>query len=176
MAQQTNKFTGSSKADEDIETIRIPSIGSLLYRGTAAAKDQRFVNGFFDVLKNPQTDKTYYYFNKRWGLTQTGGIRPPAGNGTARGCYSWNGNLYSVYGTSIYSGTTDLGVTLTSSTGLCGFAEVRPGAGTVYYRVQLEIIANRRKYLYPARNRKSHQKTHFCKGQENRRGADDFKS
>ena len=131
MAEE-KKFTGSSKADDDIQTIRIPSIGSLLFRGTAASKDQRFVNGFFDVLKNPETQKTYYYFNKRWGLTQTGGIRPPAGNGTARGCYSWNGKLYSCYGTSLYSGTTDLGVTLTSSTGLCGFAETRSGAGTRY--------------------------------------------
>ena len=139
------EFKGSSKTDDDIKTIRIPIIGSLLFRGTAAAKDQRFVNGFFDVLTNPVTNATSYYFNKRWGLTQTGGIQPPAAAATARGCYSWNGNLYSVYGTKIYSGTTDLGVTLTSSTGLCGFAETRSGAGTRYLGindgVKLFIIA-----------------------------------
>ena len=131
MAEDT--FQGTTGTDDsDIKTIRIPAIGSLLYRGTAASKDQRFVNGFFDVFKNSLTEKLSFYFNKRWGLTQTSGRQPTGGAATARGCYSWNGILYSVYGTKIYSNSTDLGVTLTSSTGLCGFAETRSGAGTRY--------------------------------------------
>ena len=51
MAEDT--FQGTTGTDDaDIKTIRIQAIGSLLYRGTAASKDQRFVNGFFDVFKN----------------------------------------------------------------------------------------------------------------------------
>ncbi len=127
------KFTGpSSKQSEDIQTARIPVIGDMFFRGTSASKDQRFVNGFFEVSKNAETQKTHYFFCKRPGLTQTGGIRPPAGNATGRGCYSWNDKLYSVCGTKIYSGTTDLGVTLKTSTGICGFAETRLGITTQY--------------------------------------------
>jgi len=126
------QYKGASAKGEDIEIARIPFIGDQLFRATSASKDQRFVNGYFDIRKNPETQKTHYFFTKRPGLTQTGGTRPAAGNAAGRGCYSWNGKLYSVCGTKIYSGTTDLGVTLKTSTGLCGFAETRKGITTQY--------------------------------------------
>jgi len=131
--RKKKQYTGASKGgDDDIQIARIPFIGDQLQRSSSAAKDQRFVNGFFDVRKNKETQKSHYFFVKRPGTTQTGGTRPPAGNATGRGCYSWNGKLYSVFGTKIYSGTTDLGVTLKTTTGLCGFAETRAGIGTQY--------------------------------------------
>lgn len=125
-------YVGASQArgSQDIETVRISIIGNLLFRGTSASKDQRFVNGYFDVLKNSVTNKTHYYFCKRPGLAQN--IRPPAGAAVGRGLYSWNGKGYSVFANKIYSGTTDLGVTLTTTTGKVGFAAVRPGATTTY--------------------------------------------
>jgi hypothetical protein len=49
--------------------------------------------------------------------------------------YSWNGKIYSVAGTKIYSNSTDLGVTLSTSTGICQFAESRPSAATQYLSI-----------------------------------------
>lgn len=134
LGSSKKQFTGSSsqKQQDEIQVARIPIIGNMLFRGTSASKDQRFVNGIFEVSKNSETQKTHYFFAKRPGLTQTGGAQPPAGSAVGRGVYSWNSKRYSVFGNKIYSGTTDLGVTLTTTTGMCGFASVRPGAGTTY--------------------------------------------
>lgn len=46
--------------------------------------------------------------------------------------YVWRGDRYTVVNNKIYKNTTDLGVTLTASSGACGFAETRPGAATQY--------------------------------------------
>lgn len=118
---------------EDIETVRIPILGSPGNRSITASKDQRFVNGYFWEIKNPITGKAAYHFVKRPGLSQN--VQPAAASGTGRGMYSWKSNLYSVVGTKIYKGTTDLGVTLRTSSGICGFAAVRPGATTQYLAV-----------------------------------------
>ena len=73
-----------------------------------------------------------YYCIKRPGTARD--IQPSAAAGTGRGTYFWpkTSKKYSVVGTKIYSGTTDLGVTLTTSTGRVGFAETRPYAATNY--------------------------------------------
>ena len=115
---------------EDIITVRIPILGSPGNRATSSSKDQRFVNGYFSQLKNPLTGKTAFFFLKRPGFSQN--IRPPAANAVGRGLYSWKSSIYSVFGTQIYKGTTNLGVTMSTSTGICGFAETRPGAATEY--------------------------------------------
>lgn len=114
----------------DIQTVRIPIIGDMLFRNATASKDQRWVNGYFDVFKNPATNREHYYFTKRAGTSQN--IRPSGTSGTGRGVYYWKGAIYSVIGTKIYKNSTDLGVTLTTSTGRCGFQETRPGATTQY--------------------------------------------
>lgn len=113
---------------QDIQSIRIPILGESLARGTSSSKDQRFINVYFDVLVNPITNKSTYFCTKRPGMSQN--IRPPAANGTARGSYSWRGSIYSCYGTQLYKGTTNLGVTLTTSTGQVSIAETRPSATT----------------------------------------------
>lgn len=115
---------------EEIQTVRLPLLGDMTLRGTSASKDQRFVNGYFDVFKNPVTGKEHYYFIKRAGLSQN--IRPPAGNAIGRGVYYWKGNVYSVFGNKIYSGLTDLGASMTTATGRVSFQETRPGATTEY--------------------------------------------
>lgn len=137
MARPSNgkSYSGASRSYDELKVVRVPAIGALKFRGTSASKDQRYVNGFFDVLTDPETQKKQYFFTKRPGYTQTGGSQPPAGAGVARGCISWNNKLYSVYGTKIYSGTTDLGVTLTTSTGMCGFEFTRPGIVTQYLAI-----------------------------------------
>lgn len=129
---------------DDIQTVRIPILGESLARGTTASKDQRFVNGYFDVLKNSVTGKNTYFFTKRPGAARLS--QPPGASGTARGMYVWNGNIYSCYGTQLYKGTTNLGVTLTTSTGRVYFEATRPSSGNspvlaVSDTVSLYVIA-----------------------------------
>ena len=114
----------------DVETVRIPLLGSPGNRSVSTAKDQRFVNGYFWEIKNPITGKAVYHFVKRPGLAQSS--RPPAANAVGRGIYSWEGSLYSVFGNKMYKDGVDLGTTMDTTTGLCGFAETRPGASTQY--------------------------------------------
>lgn len=113
--------------DHELQTIRIPWMGNPTNRDTVTSKDQRYLNVYFDILKSAEGAKSYYLC-KRPGYATLN--RPPAGNAAARGIYSWNGKLYSVFANKIYSGTTDLGVTLTTSTGQCFFAEAHPAAVT----------------------------------------------
>lgn len=116
--------------DTEIKTIRIPVLGSPTNRDTIASKDQRFVNAYFDVIQNPVTNTPKYFFVKRPGLSRN--IQPSGGAGVGRGLYVWRGDIYTVIGTQLYKNTTNLGVTLTTSTGQCGITETRPGAGTQY--------------------------------------------
>ena len=115
---------------EDIESVRIPILGSPLNRGTTATKDQRFVNGMFVAVQNPVTGKQTYFFTKRPGTSRR--IQPSGGAGTGRAIYSWKGSIYTVIGTKIYKDSTDLGVTLTTSTGNVGITETSYAAGTQY--------------------------------------------
>lgn len=112
---------------EGIQTVRIPFLGNPTNRDTVTTKDQRFLNVYFDILEGAEGAKAFFLV-KRPGYSQLN--QPPAGAAVGRGVYSWNGNLYSVFGTKIYKGTTDLGVTLTTSSGLCGITEVHPAATT----------------------------------------------
>ena len=106
-------------------TIDIPLAGQPLQRGTGTT-DQRCVNVFFETIKNPITQGTSLYCVKRPGLSNFS--QPPLGAATGRGLYYWGGSnkLYSVFANKIYSGTTDLGVTLAASTGKVWFTENEP--------------------------------------------------
>lgn len=123
-------MASASRQIEDIETARIPILGSPGNRGTDQSKDQRFVNGYFWEIKNPITGKAITFFVKRPGLVAN--IQPSGGAAAGRGVYGWKGSLYSVFGTKLYKDTADLGVTIRTTTGLCTFAETRPGATTQY--------------------------------------------
>jgi hypothetical protein len=107
----------------------IPFIGSPGQRGTGTT-DQRYVNVLFEVDKNPSP--TQYPVNcvKRPGLSNS--TQPPAGAAAGRGLYAWSGSgkIYSVFANKIYSGVTDLGVTLAGSTGRCWFLERHVDTGT----------------------------------------------
>lgn len=121
---------GASRQFEDIETIRIPILGSPGNRGTDETKDQRFVNGYFWEVKNPVTGKATYFFVKRPGLALRS--QPTGGAAVGRGIYRWKGAIYTIAGTKILKNSTDLGVTMRTSTGLVSFAETRPGATNQY--------------------------------------------
>jgi hypothetical protein len=115
------------------QVVRIPFLDEPNARSTTTSKDVRFINGFFEPIKNVIKGKLDYYFIKRPGLSQN--VRPTGGAATGRGVFVWNGNIYSVFGTQLYKGSTNLGVTMSTSTGLCKFAESRPGASTPYLTV-----------------------------------------
>lgn len=126
---------------DDITTVRIPFIGNPTNRDTVTSKDQRFINAYFDVVKRVDGDKTYFLV-KRPGYSL---FSTPTTASAGRGVYSWRGDLYTVYGTKIFKNTSDLGVTLGTSTGICGITETRPGAATQYLGindgVKLYLIA-----------------------------------
>lgn len=118
-------------------TARIPFMGNPHARSNDGTKDQRFINCFFEPIVDPlQTTALSrsldYYTVKRPGTSQN--INPADGAGTGRGFYYWplTNTLYSIVGTQIYAGSTNLGVTLTTTTGKCGITETRPGATTPY--------------------------------------------
>ena len=125
MALTNNKVGRPTK--DSLQTVRIPFIGNPTNRDTVTSKDQRFVNCYFDVLESAEGSKSFYLV-KRPGISELN--RPPAADAVGRGIKSWKSNVYSVFGTKIYKGATDLGVTLGTSTGLCGIEVVHPNAGT----------------------------------------------
>lgn len=123
----TTKGKVGRPTQNSIQTVRIPFLGNPTNRDTVTSKDQRFINCYFDILESTEGVKSYYLV-KRPGYSVLN--QPPAGAAVGRGLKSWKGNLYSVFGTKIYKGTTDLGVTLTTSSGFCGIEEVHPNATT----------------------------------------------
>src|SRR6266853_6439292 len=118
------------------QTIRVPFLDVTDLRPGQEAlitKDQVFLNGFFEPVRNP-LGKADYYFIKRPGTSSYLTVGP---TGPGRGCYAWKqtGKLYSVNNNKILSGSTDLGVTLTTTTNFVNFEETRPGATTQYLGV-----------------------------------------
>ena len=107
--------------------VRVPFVGTPLGRSTGTT-DQRYINVIFDTVINPITTAKRTFVIKRPGLANS--TQPPAGVATGRGIYAWDGRIYSVFADKIYSGTTDLGVTLAGSTGKCWFDETPQTFGT----------------------------------------------
>jgi len=107
----------------------IPFIGKPGQRGTGTG-DSRYVNVLFEVDADPAPGAYPVACLKRPGLANS--TQPPAGAATGRGVYAWSGsgNVYSVFADKIFSGTTDLGVTLAASTGRVWFAERHVDTGT----------------------------------------------
>jgi hypothetical protein len=94
------------------------------------------VNLFVEKLDNALTGGHYMAAIKRPGLTQF--TQPSGGAAVGRGFYTWfsNNKTYSVFGNSIYSGTTNIynGLMVTS-TGLCSFVETSAIAANKYLAV-----------------------------------------
>ena len=86
----------------DIKIGRIPIYGVGLARGSTATLDQRFLNGYFDVLKMPNNQNPRYFFTKRPGLAAYVDHSVTA---TGRAITSWKGHLYTVKTTRFWNGT-----------------------------------------------------------------------
>lgn len=115
---------------EDIQTVRFPFAAESLARLSDELKDQKFLNGYFDILSNSATGKKNFFFAKRAGLSQN--IRPAGTNAVGRGFINWKNNIYSCFGNQLYKNGTNLGVTLTTSSGKASFESLRPGAVSPY--------------------------------------------
>lgn len=107
----------------------IPFVAPPGQRGTGTG-DSRFVNVLFEPQTSPLSKQYSLYVAKRPGLANS--TQPPGGAATGRGLYGWGetGKIYSVFANKVYSGTTDLGVTLAASTGRVWWAEKHVDTGT----------------------------------------------
>lgn len=115
------------------KTVRLNFYGAYNSRDNST-KDQRFINCFLETVKDKDGGKELFYCKKRPGATRL--IQPTGASSSApRGVYFWNGHIYSVYGSSIYSDTTLLSSAMTTSSGIVAFEETRPGAVTQYLAI-----------------------------------------
>lgn len=107
----------------------IPFVGSPQQRSTGTT-DQRYVNVLFERIPNDVLREHVVYCLKRPGLSNS--TQPSGGAATGRGMYAWGatGKIYSVFNNKVYSGVTDLGVTLAASTGRVWWVEIPVSTGT----------------------------------------------
>lgn len=110
----TTKKSGETNA---LKPYRVPLVGTMQNRDGTANKDQRFINCFAESRKNDITETKKIYLYQRPGLVARTTV---SASTIGRGCKSWNGKIYSVFGNKLFSDTTEI-QTLTTSTGLCSF-------------------------------------------------------
>ena len=117
--------------DADVEIKEFPFGGMILNRASGL-KDQRYINVIFEKVENPAAGTSRAYVIKRPGLLNYS--QPSGGSATGRGIYHWpgTGKIYSVFNNKIWSDTTDLGVTLTGSSGRVWFDESPQTFGAGY--------------------------------------------
>lgn len=128
--QPTSSRSGNNyatTASNPYKQDRVPFVSTFQNRGSTATQDQRFVNCFPEKTKDQSTEFISYFIQKRAGLDTLN--QPPAAAAVGRGCYYYEGNLYSCFGNKIYKGTSAI-QTISTSTGSVGWAEA---TGTTKY-------------------------------------------
>ena len=99
------------------KNVRVPLVGNAQQRATNQDKDQRFLNYIFETTKNNVTDTKKFFCVKRPGTVL---YSNPAGTAAeGRGTWYFNGAVWSVFGNTLYRGTTAKQV-LSTSTLPCG--------------------------------------------------------
>ena len=81
---------------------RLPLVITPENRADATNKDSKLVNGYMERF----ADGTYWIY-KRMGLLQL--LQPPGTTGAGSGCYNWKGDLYAVFGATLYKQTGGTG-------------------------------------------------------------------
>lgn len=102
------------------KTVRIPLSGNNQQRDTISDKDQRIINYVFETSTNTTTGAKKLFVVKRPGTVLHSSPSAVAAEG--RGCWNFNGGVWSVFGSTLYNGTTAK-ATLSTSTGICGATE-----------------------------------------------------
>jgi len=99
------------------ETVALPKRLPLIIepenRDESSLKDARLLNAY--VEKSPATDE--YWIYKRPGLEQTGATKSGAGLGV----YNWNGDIYAIFGTTLYKNGANIG-TISATGGVYHFS------------------------------------------------------
>ena len=110
---------------------RLPLVIEAENRDEHTWKDAKLVNGY--VEKNDKTGE--YWVFKRPGLLQIGTTKSGAGLGV----YNWNGDIYAIFGTTLYKNGTSIG-TVSDTGGVYRFTSslgstprLQLGNGTVAY-------------------------------------------
>ena len=97
---------------------RLPLVITPDNRASSTNKDAKLVNCYSE--KSP--DGTYWIY-KRPGVTKVN--QPPGAAATARGCWNWLGDVYSIFGTTMYKATTGLAGTLNATNGVYKFDQCK---------------------------------------------------
>ena len=117
MAQQQRQITAGQQTKK---TVRIPLAGNAQQRSTIDDKDQRFINYIVETSKNTVTDAKKLFCVKRPGTVLHS--TPSASAAEGRGIWFFNDGVWSIFGDTLYRGTTSK-QTLSTSTGICGAVE-----------------------------------------------------
>lgn len=89
-------------------------------RADKTNKDAKLVNGYLEKVSEGD-----YQLYGRPGLG--GAVRPSGGNAPGYGCYNWLGDVYSVFGDTMYKNTTAIG-TVDDTNGVYQWTQVSGGA------------------------------------------------
>lgn len=106
------------------QTVAIPKRWPLALspdnRGTSTTKDAKLINAF---LERDALTGDYWLFKRPGLLTYS---QPSGGAANGLGCYNWRGNIYSIFGSTIYKDTTNIG-TVDTTNGVYAFSESSGG-------------------------------------------------
>lgn len=85
---------------------RLPLIVEPANRSEDTDRDAKLINGY--VEHNTKTDEWWVY--KRPGMLQTGATK----SGVGRGVYNWQGDIYAIFGATLYKNGTSIGTVNTA--------------------------------------------------------------
>lgn len=119
-------------------SIRLPLLGVLNNRDETAEKDSKLINAYLDKGQDGEL-----YIAKRPGVNPAVTLA-----GAGRGCYTWRGEIYSVFGTTLYEGTTALGTvdgtggkyTFSSTLGQVPKLFLNNGVAQYYYSASTGLV------------------------------------
>lgn len=87
----------------DPQMVGVPLYQPLNTRDSTVAKDSRLINGF--VEKDQGAEGTELWVYKRPGYVERGRF----GTGTGLGVFNWQGEIYSIFGTTLYKSGVSVG-------------------------------------------------------------------
>ena len=94
---------------------RLPLVITPENRAYTTDKDSKLVNGYMEKMP----DGTYWIY-KRMGLSQYS--QPPGGAAVGRGVFNWLGDIYSIFGNTLYKNGVAVSGTLDTTNGVYKFS------------------------------------------------------
>ena len=87
---------------------RLPLVITTENRATSTTQDSRLINGFMEKVSEQE-----YQLYSRPGLGNS--VQPSGGAATGGGVFNWLGDVYSIFGTSLYKNITSIGTVDTTN-------------------------------------------------------------